>query len=285
MMIGICKSPFNYIGNKHRIVAALELLFPQEINAFVDLFCGGGDVLINTPAKVRYANDINYHLIDIFKEFQRHESLSLLRTIDERIAAWGLNKTDKEAYIRFRDHYNAERDPIDLFILVCFGFNHQLRFNSDHEFNNPFGYQRSCFTATMKMNLMKMLERIKDVKFSSVDFGQFDVAMLGKGDFLYADPPYLLSCGTYNDGKRGFKGWSQADDIRLLKLLSTLNEAGVKFALSNVIRHKGIIHTLLDNWIRDNNFKTYHFSVNYNNCNYQNHNNLFTTDEILVMNY
>lgn len=284
-MTGICKSPFNYVGNKHRIVATLQLLFPRNIATFVDLFCGGGDVLINTLAKTKYANDINFHLINIFHEFQRYDSSSLTAIIDERIASWRLTKTDKDAYLRFRNHYNAGGDPIDLFILICYGFNHQIRFNSRHEFNNPFGYQRSCFTDNMRENLAKMVERINGVTFSAQDFGDFDYSVLRAGDFLYADPPYLLSCGPYNDGKRGFRGWTLNDDARLLNRLSALNDAGVRFALSNVLRHKGSTHTMLDEWIRRNGFRVYHMSINYNNCNYHTGNNRFATDEILVMNY
>lgn len=34
------KSPMNYIGNKYRILDQIKV-FPDNINNFVDLFCGG----------------------------------------------------------------------------------------------------------------------------------------------------------------------------------------------------------------------------------------------------
>lgn len=53
------KAPFNYIGNKYRIINSIQAYFPNGIDNFVDLFCGGCDVSINTKANKRYANDIN----------------------------------------------------------------------------------------------------------------------------------------------------------------------------------------------------------------------------------
>ena len=59
-----------------------------------------------------------------------------------------------------------------------------------------------------------------------------------KNDFIYCDPPYLISNASYNDGKRGFGNWTQNEDDNLLNLLDYLNDKGVKFLLSNVFTHK-----------------------------------------------
>lgn len=53
------------------------------------------------------------------------------------------------------------------------------------------------------------------------------------------NPPYLLTCGSYNYGKRGFRGWTSNDDLDLMRILTDLSDRGVNFALSNVIEHKG----------------------------------------------
>ena len=133
------KAPFNYIGNKYRIINEITSLFPKEINNFVDLFCGGGDVSINTRARHIYANDINYHVIDIIQAIQKQPITEILKYIDNTIQKWGLSKDSKENYLRFRNYYNNSKKPIDLYILMCFSFNFQFRFNSKHEYNNPFG--------------------------------------------------------------------------------------------------------------------------------------------------
>lgn len=123
------KSPMNYIGNKYRIINQIQEYFPKNIKTMVDLFCGGCDVTINTKAEKHYANDINYHVIDIFKEFQNNSPEYILEYIDDTIKGWNLSKTNKESYEAFRDYYSLTKKPLDLYILMCFSFNYQFRFN------------------------------------------------------------------------------------------------------------------------------------------------------------
>lgn len=68
--------------------------------------------------------------------------------------------------------------------------------------------------------------------------------------FVYCNPPYLISNASYNDGNRGFKNWTEKEERELLKLLDTLNAKGVKFALSNVLYHKGQENKILAEWLR-----------------------------------
>lgn len=232
------KSPMNYIGNKYRIMAQMQRWFPKDIDLMVDLFCGGCDVSINTKARRHVANDINVYLIQILEEFQDKGPEETLRYIDGQIARWNLSKHNQEGYEAFRAYYNRTREPLDLYVLMCYSFNYQFRFNSDHEYNNPFGRAKSSFNKNMRENLLRMFEVIGDIRFMSQDFWNFDYHMLKAGDFLYADPPYLITCGSYNDGKRGFKGWSGEDDRKLFEILDDLNRRDIKFALSNVTRHK-----------------------------------------------
>lgn len=277
------KSPFNYIGGKYKLLPQIEELFPKHINRMLDLFCGGCDVAVNTITKEVYANDINYHVIDIMKAMQQYDISSLLDRIDSTISKWGLTKTDKDAYTRFRAHYNDTKDPIDLYVLMCYSFNYQFRFNSNHEYNNPFGRDRSSFNETMRCNLIKFHRRIKDIQFSSMNFKEYDISRFKRGDFIYADPPYLITTGSYNDGKRGFEGWSSDDDKALFALLDKADKKGVKFALSNVLEHKGCKNEALVQWAKRYNI---HFlEYNYSNSNYHGKNTDKETVEVLITNY
>lgn len=279
------KSPMNYIGNKYRIIEQMQKWFPKNINLMVDLFCGGCDVSFNTKAKKHVANDINSYVIDIFKSFQSNGREKTLESIDEIINEWKLDKYNKENYEIFRDYYNRTKNPMDLYVLMCFSFNYQFRFNSLHEYNNPFGKSKSSFNKSMRENLIKIFEVIDDIEFTSYDFTEFDYSILKKGDFLYADPPYLISRGSYNDGKRGFKGWSQEDDLKLFDILDELNSKGVKFALSNVTYHKGLKNEKLLQWKKKNGYHMHKIKFDYNNCNYQSRNKDNYTEEVLITNY
>lgn len=277
------KSPMNYIGGKYKLLPQIYRLFPSNINNFIDLFCGGLDVSININAHHIYANDINNIMIDMYKAMQKLEIDELLKYIDDTIDKYELSYTNENGYIEFRKQYNKNHEPLDLFILICFSFNHQIRFNNNLEYNNPFGRDRSSFNKNMRNNLIQFHEKIKDIKFSSFNFKDMKIDDLTENDFVYLDPAYLITCGSYNDGKRGFEGWSEKDEIELLSLLDKLNEKHVRFALSNVFKHKGLENKELIQW--SNKYKVHYLNMNYNNSNYQSKNKNNETIEVLITNY
>ena len=249
------------------------------------MFCGGCDVSINTQANTIYANDINYHVIGILEEFQKYDAEYILDYIDNTIEKWQLSKTNEEAYKSFRNYYNHTKNPLDLYVLMCYSFNYQFRFNGNHDYNNPFGRNRSSFNEVMRNNLILFKQQIEDIHFSACDFCDFDYGILNTGDFIYADPPYLLTCGSYNDGKRGFRGWTEKDDFDLMRILTELSDRGVNFALSNVIEHKGCTNDALIEWIADSGYTVHGINFNYNNCNYHTNNRENVTKEVLITNY
>ena len=277
------KSPMNYVGGKYKLLPQMLPLFPDRIDIFLDLFAGGGDVFSNVQAKETIANDNNYHLIEIFKYFQKNDIDGILKYIDRVIKKYKLSITNKDGYDALKKEYNKTRKPIDLFILSCYSFNHQLRFNSKHEFNCPFGKDRSYFNATIRNNLIAFHKAIQGVELIADDFREIDLSFLKKDDFVYADPPYLITTGPYNDGKRGFDGWTEDHDKALYSLLDELNKRGVHFALSNVIEHKGIINEALCEWSKK--YNVHHMDFNYNNANYHANNKENATIEVLITNY
>ena len=170
-------------------------------------------------------------------------------------------------------------------MLVCHSFNYQFRFNNNHEYNSSFGKNRSEYTATTESKFIDFMDRLNgiDITFDCKDFRDIDYSEADENDLVYFDPPYFITCGNYNDGKRGFKGWSKQDDLDLMALCDKLNEQGVKFAMSNVLEHKGLKNDRLIEWSKK--YKVYHLNYNYNNCNYQDNNKKNKTDEVLIINY
>lgn len=279
------KSPLNYIGGKYKILPQIMEYFPTDVDVMVDLFAGGCDVCCNFTANKIYANDINNYIIEIYKKMQELTIDEVLSYIDTTIKTAKLSIDNKEAYLAFRNKYNQslKKNPLDLYILMCYAFNYQCRFNNNHEFNSSFGKNRSSFNSVIRNNLIKFHNNIKNIEFSSLNFKSFNTGFLKKDDFLYADPPYLITTGIYNDGKRGFEGWSKNDDAELFKLLDELNDIGVKFALSNVIEHKGLKNEELIKWMKK--YKTHYINFNYKNSSYHGKNTDKQTIEILITNY
>lgn len=284
----LISSPMNYIGGKYKLLPQILPLFPKNIETFVDLFCGGCNVGINVTAKKIIFNDNLTYLIELYRKFDSLNIEEVLNHIDNRINQFNLSLTNKDGYLELRKLYNSEKNPLDLFVLVAYSFNHQIRFNNSHEFNNPFGKARSCFNEHMKNNLLDFLNTLNknSVDFTSFNFDEFNFSGLSSNDFVYCDPPYLITTGTYNDGKRGFTGWSETEERKLLKILDSLNEKKVSFALSNVLDHKGKENLILKNWIKENNYFISYISKNYANSNYHTiDRNKNSTVEVLITNY
>lgn len=277
------KSPLNYIGGKYRLLPQLLALFPDNIRVMVDLFAGGGDVFANAKADKIIANDINYHVINIFQTFKQYEAESLVSLIEEIIAKWQLSPSNEQAYKDFRCHYNKTGNPMELFVLICYSFNYQIRFNSRHEYNNPFGRDRSWFNPVLKDNLRSFCKPLQKVTLTSENFKTYDFDSLGPGDFVYADPPYLITTGTYNDGRRGFEGWTETEEYALYRCLDRLDKKGVKFALSNVLQHKGRKNDILDGWRKA--YCTHLMNYEYKNSNYHGRNTDKITTELCITNY
>jgi len=283
------KSPLNYIGGKYKILDQILPLFPKNINQFVDLFAGGGNVGININAQKVFFNDNLTFLIKMYAKFKELGIEQTLPYIEQQIKEYKLSQTNEKGYLDFRKKYNKDRKPLDLFVLIAYSFNHQIRFNNSHEYNNPFGRNRSSFNETMKFNLHQFITRLNEIETEFTDkcFSEFDFSILDKNDFVYADPPYLITTGTYNDGKRGFKGWGVNEEKLLLKKLDELNDRNIRFGLSNVLEHKGKTNEFLTNWLEKNkNYKINYIDINYSNSNYQTKNrDKNGSVEVLITNY
>lgn len=289
------KSPMNYTGGKYKLLHQIEPLFPEDINLFVDLFTGGGNIAVNVKANKIVANDCEENIIGIYKTFQGYDNVNeLIGQIEEIIKTYGLTIEDTEAYNKFRKDYNCLRtsqgdySPLSsyninilLYVLICYSFNHQYRFNSKGEFNMPFGKERSQWNENMKNNLIKFHQRIKekDIVFLNKDFRQLKVDKLGNDDFVYCDPPYLITCATYNEKD----GWNQECEEDLLKLLDELDTKKIKFALSNVLYSKGKTNDLLIEWSKK--YTVHHLDYTYQNCNYHTKDKTNKSDEVLITNY
>lgn len=283
------KSPLNYIGGKYKILPQILSYFPENISSFVDLFAGGCNVGINVNANRIYFNDNLTYLIDMYSIFKEKDIDAIIEYIENRIKEFRLTKQNKEGYKELRQSYNIKKNPLDLFVLVAFSFNHQIRFNNKHEFNTPFGKERSSFNDTMKGNLIKFITKLKslDIEFTNLSFENFDFSFISNNDFVYCDPPYLITTGSYNDGKRGFKGWTKVEEEALLTKLDELDRSGVRFALSNVLIHKGRINDILASWLKSNpQYKTNTISSNYSNSNYHTIiRDRHASSEVLITNY
>jgi adenine-specific DNA-methyltransferase len=247
-------SPLNYIGGKFEVIDFIKQNTPSNIETFYDLFGGGSTVALNIRAKKIVYNDINWIVCDLLNYLKTIKYEVLYKQITANIKKYNLSKGNKEAYNALRTDYNKTKNPILLYLLICYGFEHQIRFNSALEFNNPCG--NSGFNDEMLEKLISYNIQSNELQmeFNKVDYKQF-IDKIKVNDFVYCDPPYLSTCGAYNDGKRGFNGWDIYQQKELLNFLDCLNCKGIKFMLSNFTEHDNNNNNELLSWAGENNYK------------------------------
>lgn len=279
--------------------------FPLDVDVFVDLFCGGCNVGINAGAPTTIYNDKSKELIGLLKTFRRMRNDTIISRINELVDEYGLSRTrdhtfayyggnanlgvsvyNREKYMQLRNAFNSysKRDNqyyIILYTLVLFGFNNQLRFNESGEFNLPVG--KRDFNKVIEAKFVKFFDALRrqDCSFSTCDFRQFDYEKLSTHSFVYCDPPYLITKATYNEKD----GWTKNDERDLLRLLDSLNERGIRFALSNVLEHEGKCNDLLLDWLNMRTYNVNDIFMDYHYSNYQKKVRVADSREVLITNY
>ena len=278
------KSPLNYTGGKTKLLPQILPLFPDKVGTFVDLFCGGCNVGSNVNADKVIYNDYMSQIIELFKNWKDTNLEDTIQYIETQIKKFNLSKQNQEGFLELRKQYNEYRDIRDLFVLVAYAFNHQIRFNSKGEYNMPFGKDRSEYNKNMKTNLINFITRIQeqDSTFLNKSFDELNIEEFTKDTFVYADPPYLITVASYNENG----GWNEQMEYKLLEYLDKCTENGIKFALSNVLEMNDKSNDILKKWAQEKGYNIHHLNYTYGNCNYHKlDKTVGLTDEVLITNY
>jgi len=297
----INRSPLFYVGDKYKLMKQILPLFPKEVNCFYEPFCGGGTVFLNVLANKYFLNDINKHLINIHKLlikssknpdsfFSNVEKIiyeyKLSRSFKENTIPQSLKQKwektyfarfNKEGYEKLRECVNNSKknDPLILYILLIYGFNRMLRFNNAGLFNLPVGNVDFNKNVVIALNNYFDFVREKNIEITANDFELFFVDKdFIKNDFVYFDPPYLITGSEYN------KMWNEKSEITLLTLIDRLDKKKVNFALSNVTHYNGSKNNILIDWMRK--YSSYKIVSNY--ISYH-HNGKKEIKEVLITNY
>ena len=251
------ESPLNYIGSKYRFIKQLKELMPKEISSIYDIFGGGFNVGINIFTNNIIYNDYNWIVKELVESFRKYDTYEYLMYIQKIRKKFNLEINNKESYFKAREYYNSidikKRDPRFLYTLILYGFQQQIRFNSKLEFNNPVGMR--WFNELILEKMISFSRRIKErqLKFYSENF-DFFLGEIDKKAFIYMDPPYRLTLGSYNDGKRGFRGWDIEQEKQLMRFIDKLNNNGNKFMFSYVLEHNGEFNQHIKSWVEHNGY-------------------------------
>lgn len=262
------ESPFNYTGSKFRLLDQIYPYFPKEDVTFVDLFVGGGSVFINSLYNKIIANDIITPLMSFYRELQDMP----LDFILEKINSLKIDKTDQAEYTLKRENFNlgGAKEPYLFFALLCSCTNNMIRFNKEFKFNQTFGKRTFNKNTQEKMTLFYNKLKTKDVLFLNKPYYEVPIPT---DSFVYLDPPYLITEAGYN------AFWSKENEKNLYSFIDSLNDRGIKFMLSNVAKHKGVVNPHLD---KLNKYKIINLNLDYNKVSRSGESN---SEEIMVVNY
>jgi len=298
--VNVRRSPFFYVGDKYKLVPQLKENFPKSIKRFIEPFCGGGSVFLNVEAEEYLLNDIDSNMINLHKYFINQsknpeifwgnikkiiESYCLSATFLGRDVPKDLKKEykktyfahyNKDAYYKMRSDYNKDKTNAQLlYLLLIYGFNRILRFNSKGDFNLPVGNVDFNSNTYQAINDYFSFVAKKKIYFYSMDFENFlDKMNVSQDDFVYLDPPYLITFSEYN------KLWNEESEKRLINVLDKLNEAKIRFAVSNVLWHRASYNCIFNEWAQK--YIIVRIKSNYISFN---DNTEKDTYEVLIKNY
>jgi len=295
------RSPLFYVGDKYKLYPKISKYFPKTINRFIEPFTGGGSVFLNVNANEYLLNDIDSNVIEIhnFLERQAKNPDLFFKNVFQIIQEYKLShsyikdivpqelrdkwkktyyaKFNKEGFNKLKKDYNSGKanSTLHLYVLLIYGFNRMLRFNSKGEYNLPVGnvdFNKNTLTA---LNNYFDLIKKKSTTFHNLDFLDFfENINFQDDDFIYLDPPYLITFSEYN------KLWNQETEERLLKFLEYLDKQNINFAISNVTHYKGKVNEQFLKWSENH----YSIDIKSNYISYHDNSNK-EFKEVLITNY
>lgn len=208
------KPVIKYQGGKSKELPLIKEMLPQNFSRVVEPFCGGAAVSfgLHYPALL---SDINPMVINLYKVLQSDDYVGVLNRIN--VMKTYEHDALQEAYYAARDVINKPDNHTEIIQAISYIIVRQLcfsgmeRYNSDGDFNVPFGHYKklSCNLSPDHHNFLKKC----DVRFASFDD---TLGSVQEGDFIFLDPPYLDRLG-YTEGDGGYTLHS-----KMYGILSTL---------------------------------------------------------------
>jgi DNA adenine methylase len=196
-----------WAGGKRGLVSTLAALYtPYRDQPFVEPFAGGLAISLGLEPEQVIANDVNPHVINLYRQIQ--QGLSITIPIQNDRAVYDKYRTRFNDLIRY-DCYQTKEAAQLFYYLNRTGFNGLCRFNSKGFYNVPFG---KYSTITYAQNFDGYTAAMRDWTFSCVDFSQL---VIPRGAFIYADPPYDTEFTSYSAG-----GFSWRDQERCAEWLA-----------------------------------------------------------------
>ena len=222
-----------WAGGKSRLVPALRRHVPAKMRTYVEPFAGGAALFFALASEAprpfvrAILCDMNEELVACYRAVQSD--------VEAVIAALGKYKYDREVFYKTRERDTRRLGDVAraarLIYLNRTCYNGLWRVNSKGKFNVPFGRYTNpliCDTEGLRA-ASAALDGVE------VRVGDFTSATrgLGRGDFVYFDPPYVPVSKTADFTSYAKGGFGPEEQERLVLEMRRLARAGVGTLLSN----------------------------------------------------
>lgn len=185
------KSNLRWAGGKSKMTKILDRFMPQSIEKYLEVFTGGGSVLLYIIQKYKpntiIANDIDTNLINYYKGVKNNPQ----SIIDDCLKI--KEKYDSDSFREF--FFTIEQDsPTNFFI------KNKTSFSGLNGNYSKIAYDKN-FSIQSILRINDISKVIQDVQFINFDFEKFDFEI--KDYFIYLDPPYYSNKEKGLYGKKG----------------------------------------------------------------------------------
>lgn len=221
-----------YRGGKSKEIPTLEWQIPRFRGRYIEPFFGGGALFFHLEPREAIINDINEKLM-LFYKGVRDNYYELRQELDGIEQIYTQNRADfdrlkslhpkervedknEELYYRLRNQFNGLESKLYSDALLYYYINKtaysgMIRYNSQGEFNVPFGRYGSLNTKSVSLSHSKLLQRAEllNTDYSNV----FDLA--NTDDFMFLDPPYDCVFSDYGNISYRDDGFNESEHRRL----------------------------------------------------------------------
>ncbi len=220
-----------YRGGKSREIPHIMWHVPRFSGRYVEPFFGGGALFFYLEPRQAIINDINHRLMAFYRGV-RDNYADLRSELDEIEREYSENRKEferlkashpdervedrnEEMYYRLRAMYNGTAaksysDALLYYYINKTAYSGMIRYNSNGEFNVPFGRYQHLNTNSVTLPHSELLKR---AEIYNGDYGEvFNIC--GPEDFVFLDPPY--DCVFSDYGNEEYKEGFNEDSHRRL---------------------------------------------------------------------
>lgn len=221
--------PIPYQGSKRLLAKHILAFFPNDLGLLIEPFAGSSAVSIAAASQGRcsrfHLNDINKPLMALWHDIV-HRPAELADAYD---ILWRAQEGDESRYYtHVRGQFNRTGRTDYFLYLLARCVKASVRYNSNGEFNqSPDNRRRGRNPREMRDDIFAVSHLFSSrVRLTSLDYKRA-LAVAGKADLVYMDPPYQGTCG-----KRDPRYCSGVEFSEFTQELARLTERGVSFILS-----------------------------------------------------